>query len=157
MMFLYVFGRKIEEYLGSIPYVIFYIIAGYAAIGGHLLLGGIACSAPGSYEGLIVGASGAVAGLMGAFLFLHPNVKIRTIVMLLPPLSWSAKVPAVFFLVYWFASNFLAGIGWMGEEATNVAYWAHIGGFLFGFLVVFITTMLWKPAPRSDPFAYLDD
>jgi len=78
MMFLWVFGRKVEEYFGRVAYVIVYLIAGYVAIAGHAWLGGVLCTT--STDGLLVGASGAIAGMMGCFLFLHPSLKIKTIV-----------------------------------------------------------------------------
>jgi len=158
MLFLWVFGRKIEEYFGAVRYVIFYIMAGYAAIGAHILFAGITCSAPGAYDGLIVGASGAISGILGGFIFLHPGIRIKTLVGLFPPFVWQAKIPALFFLAYWFITQMISVFGWIpGEEATNVAYWAHIGGFVIGFVAVFIATLFYKPAPEADPFAYLDD
>ena len=150
MMFLWVFGRKVEEYFGRITYVIVYLIAGYVAIAGHAWLGGVLCST--ETDGLLVGASGAVAGMMGCFLFLHPGLKIKTIVA-----AWQIKVPAFFFLLFWFINDFLQGVGWFAADGDPVAHWAHIAGFIFGFALVFITTMFWKPAPKVDPFAYLDE
>ena len=150
MMFLWVFGRKVEQYFGFGWYVVFYLIAGYMAILGHGLLGGITCTV--GTEGLIVGASGAVAGVMGAFLFLHPDVKIKALVA-----TFTVRIPAIFYLVFWFMMDFVQGIGWYAAEADNVARWAHVAGFLFGFVLVFITTMFIKPAPKADPFAYLDE
>lgn len=150
MMFLWVFGRKVEEYFGRATFIIVYLIAGYIAIAGHAWLGGVVCST--STDGLLVGASGAVAGVMGSFLFLHPGVKIRTIVA-----AWQIRVPAFFFLIFWFVNDFLQGVGWFAADGDSVARWAHIAGFIFGFALVFITTMFWKPAPKVDPFAYLDD
>jgi rhomboid family protein len=151
MLFLWVFGRKVEQYFGTVKFLAFYLIAGYMAIFGHMLFGGVVCQT--TTDGLLVGASGAVAGIMGAFLFLHPGVNINTII--LP--GFSFKVPAIFFLIFWFASDFLNGIGWFAADGDPVAHWAHIGGFIFGFAVVFIMTMFWKPAPKPDPFAYLDE
>jgi membrane associated rhomboid family serine protease len=156
MLFLWVFGRKIEAYFGPLKYAVFYLLAGYAATIGHLLLGGVVCT-PNDPYGIVIGASGAVAGVMGAFLLLHPAAKIKTLVSLFPSLGWQIQVPAVFYLVYWFVMDLLQGIGWFGEEGSQVAHWAHIAGFLFGFVVVFVATMLWKPAPAVDPFEYLDE
>jgi membrane associated rhomboid family serine protease len=150
MMFLWVFGRKVEEYFGRVGYVIVYILAGYVAIIGHAWLGGVLCLT--DTDGLLVGASGAVAGMMGCLLFLHPSLKIKTIVV-----AWQVKVPAFFFLLFWFISDFLQGVGWFAADGDPVAHWAHIAGFIFGFGLVFITTMFWKPAPKVDPFAYLDE
>lgn len=151
MWFLWIFGRKVEKYFGPVPFVVFYLVAGYMAIGMHVLFGGVACISP--TDGLLVGASGAVAGILGAFLFLYPQVKINT--SILPMMN--IKVPALFFLIFWFLSDFLQGIGWFAADGDNVAHWAHVGGFIFGFVLVFVTTMFFKPAPEPDPFAYLDD
>ena len=150
MMFLWVFGRKVEEYFGRTAFVVFYLIAGYIAIAGHAWLGGVVCRT--DTDGLLVGASGAVAGVMGAFLFLYPALKIKTVVA-----AWQIKVPAIFFLLFWFVSDFLQGVGWFAADGDPVAHWAHIAGFIFGFGLVFVTTMFWKPAPKADPFAYLDE
>ncbi|MDQ7035840.1 MAG: rhomboid family intramembrane serine protease, partial [Anaerolineae bacterium] len=142
---------KSEEYFGRATYVIVYLLAGYIAIAGHAGLGGVVCST--STDGLLVGASGAVAGIMGSFLFLHPGVKIRTSILG----AMQFKVPAFFFLIFWFVNDFLQGVGWFAADGDPVAHWAHIAGFIFGFALVFITTMFWKPAPKVDPFAYLDE
>jgi len=150
MLFLWVFGRKVEKYFGHWSFLGFYLIAGYMAIVGHIAFGGVTCYT--STDGLIVGASGAVAGVMGSFLFLYPAKKIRTFVG-----AFTVKIPAIFFLVFWFANDFLRGIGWFAADGDAVAHWAHIGGFIFGFGIVFILTMFWKPAPKPDPFAYLDE
>lgn len=150
MLFLWVFGRKVEAYFGSLWYALFYVVAGYFAIFGHIVFGGIQCST--ITDGLLVGASGAIAGVMGAFLFLHPSVQIKTFIVIK-----QFRIPAIFFLAFWFAYDFILGIGWFAADGDNVAHWAHIGGFVFGFALVFLTTMFFKPAPKPDPFAYLDD
>lgn len=151
MWFLWLFGRKVEKYFGPIYFLIFYVIAGYVAIAGHMVFGGVMCTSP--TDGLLVGASGAVAGVMGALMFLHPDLKINTAI--LPMMN--IRIPALLFLLFWFFSDFLQGIGWFAADGDNVAHWAHVGGFVFGFIVVFFTTMFFKPAPEPDPFAYLDD
>lgn len=151
MMFFWVFGRKVESYLGTWRFVLFYILAGYIAIAGHTLFGGTVCGVS-ELDGLLVGASGAVAGIMGAFLFLHPGVLIKTIVG-----SFQVKIPAIFFLVFWFMFDLLQGVGWFAQEGDMVAHWAHIAGFIFGFGLIFLATIFWKPAPEPDPFAYLDE
>lgn len=150
MLFLWIFGRKVEAYFGRAWYTVFYIFAGYIAIVGHAMLAGTACAT--TTDGLLVGASGAIAGVMGAFLFLHPSVEIKTFIVVK-----QFRIPAIFFLVFWFASDFLQGVGWFAADGDNVAHWAHIAGFVFGFILVFFTTMFFKPAPKPDPFAYLDD
>ncbi|MEM9950712.1 MAG: rhomboid family intramembrane serine protease [Chloroflexota bacterium] len=157
MVFLVIFGRKIEKYFGAIPFLAFYLLAGYGATIAHAMFSGVICT-PADPYGLVIGASGAVAGVLGAFLLLFPTMPINTQVAIIPPfIGWNFKVPAMFYLLYFFLMDFVQGLGWYVEEGTNVAYWGHIGGFLFGFLLVFIATIFWKPAPKQDPFAYLDD
>jgi len=151
MWFLWIFGRKVEQYFGRVWFLVFYVAAGYMAIVGHMAFGGVTCNT--ATDGLLVGASGAVAGIMGAFLFLYPMQRIN--VAVLPMMNF--KVPALFFLVFWFASDLLNGVGWAGGDADAVAHWAHVIGFAFGFALVFLTTMFFKPAPEPDPFAYLDE
>jgi membrane associated rhomboid family serine protease len=156
MMFLYIFGRKIEEYFGAIPFLLFYLLAGFAATAGHVLFAGVVCT-PADPYGLIVGASGAVAGVLGAFMLLYPFLPVKTVLTIIPPFGWQFKMPAMFYLLYWFVLDFVQGLGWIGEPGSQIAHWAHIIGFIFGFALVFLTTMFWKPAPKPDPFAYLDD
>lgn len=156
MAFLWVFGRKVESYFGPIRYILFYLLAGYAAMFGHIFFGNTLCT-PGDPYGIVIGASGAVAGVMGAFLFAFPGVQVKTAVILAPFLSWRVRIPAIFYLVYWFMMDLLQGLGWFAEEGSNVAHWAHIAGFVFGLVAIFVATLLWKPAPETDPFAYLDE
>ena len=157
MLFLVIFGRKIEAYFGKFTFLTFYLLAGYGATVAHAMFGGIICS-PADPNGLVIGASGAVAGVMGAFLLLYPTLPIKTQVAIIPPfIGWRFKVPAMFYLLYFFLLDFVQGLGWYVDESQRVAHWGHIGGFVVGFAIVFITTMLWKPAPKADPFAYLDD
>lgn len=157
MVFLAIFGHKIEEYFGRVPFIAFYVLAGFGATIGHVLFGGTVCT-PADPNGLVIGASGAVAGVMGAFLLLYPTLPIKTHVTVLPPfVGWQFKVPAMFYLVYFFLMDFVQGLGWYVAEGQRVAHWGHIGGFVFGFIAVFLTTLFWKPAPKVDPFAYLDD
>ncbi len=153
MLFLWVFGRRVEEYFGSSRYLMFYLVAGTGANLAHILLGGIVCALP-SQTAIVIGASGAIAGVMGAFLFLHPGARVDAVIGFFRPLIWRAKVPAFLFLSYWFLMDFLQGIGWIAS--FGVAHWAHIGGFLTGFAIAFVAT-LFKPAPEPDPFEYLDD
>jgi membrane associated rhomboid family serine protease len=155
MLFLWVFGGKVEEYFGRVPFLVFYLIVGHAAALGHVLFGGVVCLTSGSTAGLVIGASGAIAGVMGAFLFLHPGARVRTLIGLFRPFFWEMKLPAILFLGYWFILDVLKGIGWI--SSLGVAHWAHIGGFVAGFALVFVATLFWRPAPQADPFAYLDE
>jgi membrane associated rhomboid family serine protease len=155
MLFLVIFGRKIEEYFGRMGFLSFYLLAGIAATVGHSLFGGNVCTT--DPYGLVIGASGAVAGVMGAFLLLYPTFPIKTTFSVIPFMGWQFKVPAMFYLIYFFAMDFVQGLGWYVDEGSRVAHWGHIGGFLFGVLALFVLTIFWRPAPKPDPFAYLDD
>lgn len=153
MLFLWVFGRQVEEYFGRVAYLVFYLIAGFAATAGHVIFGGIICDL--DQTAIVIGASGAIAGVMGGFLFLYPSAKVDTIIGFFSPLIWRARIPAVLYLGYWFIMDLLQGVGWI--FSAGVAHWAHIGGFVSGFAIVFVAAMFFKPAPKPDPFSYLDE
>lgn len=152
MFFLWLFGPKVEEYFGRGRYILFYLVAGLGATVAHTLLGGVVCSVAQPY-GLSLGASGAIAGVMGAFLFLYPGAKIHAYWARLPIFPF--RVPAFLYLFYWFMTDLFFALGVWGSQ--GVAHWAHVGGFVSGFVIVFVATMFFKPAPKADPLAHLDD
>lgn len=122
MLFLWIFGDNIEDRLGHIPYLIFYLLGGATAAIVQATLGG-APDAP------MLGASGAIGAVLGAYLMLHPASGIRTF---LPPF-FIFTIPAFIYLPYWaFLQYRSASMG----DGGNIAFWAHLGGFIFGFLVV---------------------
>jgi len=159
MLFLALFGPSVEEYLGKWRFFSFYTFAGFAAAFTHAVVsrsaGGFSCLIPGfGNPGFIplIGASGAIAGMMGAFLLLHPGVKIQAIVPLIGPFGPRITLPAFVFLVYYFLLDFVNGLGAITNVPgvrSQVAFWAHIGGFIFGAVGIFIATM-WKPAPPQN-------
>jgi len=151
MWFLFIFGGMVEKYLGSVKFVGLYVVFGYLATVAHVLFGSTMCTP--TNTGVVIGASGAIAGVMGGFLFLHPSAKVRTMVGFFRPFVWSLKVPAFLFLGYWLAMDVLQQVGWIGVE-TNVAHWAHIGGFLAGFAILFVAGFF-KPVPKPDPLEHL--
>ena len=151
MWFLFLFGGLVERYLGSLRYVLAFLGFGAAATLAHVLLSNTACTV--SDSGLVVGASGAVAGIMGAFLVLKPNAKVRTMLGFFRPFVWTLKLPALVFLGYWLLVDVLQHVGWIGVE-TDVAHWAHIGGFLAGLLTIFLAGFV-KPMPKPDPLEHL--
>ncbi|MAU12004.1 MAG: rhomboid family intramembrane serine protease [Anaerolineaceae bacterium] len=155
MLYLWIFGRRVEAYFGSWKYLVFYIAAGSFATLGHVLFGGVVCRTATELK-IVIGASGAIAGVMGGFLMLYPTARVKTLIGFFQPLFWQVKLPAVLFLGYWFIMDLLQGVGWLGVN-TSTAHWAHIGGFVSGVVMVFLATMLYKPAPKPDPFEYLDD
>jgi membrane associated rhomboid family serine protease len=130
MLFLWIFGNNIEEKLGKINYLIFYLGCGVLAALSQWFF-----SAMSDVPSL--GASGAIAGVMGAYILKFPQAKIVTLVPLgfLFPIF---RIPAIYFLGFWFLEQALNGIASLevptsvGMENGGVAYWAHAGGFIFG-------------------------
>ncbi|MGQ4647310.1 rhomboid family intramembrane serine protease [Lyngbya aestuarii] len=130
MLFLWIFGNNIEEELGGFNYLVFYLICGVLAALTQWFF-----SAHSAIPSL--GASGAVAGVMGAYILKFPDAKVVTLI----PLGFffpTFRIPAVFFLGFWFLEQALNGLTMLeaqsqvGMEAGGVAYWAHAGGFIFG-------------------------
>lgn len=151
MWFLFLFGGLVEKFIGSAKFVGLYIVFGYLATIAHVVFGNTLCSVDNT--GVVIGASGAIAGVMGGFLFLYPSAKVRTLVGLVKPFTWSINIPAFMFLGYWLTMDVLSHIGWLGVP-TNVAHWAHIGGFLAGFATLFVVGFF-KPVPKPDPLQHL--
>ena len=121
MLFLWIFGDNVEDYFGHLGYLFFYIVCGIGSGLVHVLFN---LSSP--YPA--IGASGAISGVMGAYILLFPRHQILTFffIFLIP-------VPAFLILGYWFVLQFLAGVGQLGMAVRGgVAFWAHIGGFLLG-------------------------
>ena len=126
MLFLYIYGDNIEVEMGHIPYLIFYLLAGVAA---GLALG---MFEPTSMVPM-VGASGAIAGVMGAYLLLYPKAKVDILIIFIVCFR-SFPIPAWIMLALWFAMQFIGGLGANPLEG-GVAYWAHAGGFIAGILL----------------------
>jgi membrane associated rhomboid family serine protease len=129
MWVLFIFGDNVEARLGKLRYLIFYLLSGVAAA---LLQ---AYVWPTSAEPMI-GASGAIAGVLGAYLILFPSSRIASLVPILFILT-IVEVPALIFLVFWFITQLYSGLFMVnGGAESGIAWWAHIGGFLFGMLMV---------------------
>lgn len=130
MLFLHIFGDNLEERLGHFGYLLFYFFSGFGASGLQILVN------PGSFIPQL-GASGAIAGVMGGYLALYPKRKIDVLFSLGLFLR-RATVPAYFMLFYWVAFQFLFGLGSlaaMDQSMGGVAYFAHVGGFATGWLI----------------------
>ena len=125
MWSLYIFGDNVEDHLGPLRYLAFYLLCGVASGLSHLVLNA-------QSEAPTIGASGAIAGVMGAYFLLHPKSKILTLIPIFF-IPWFVEVPAFFFLGVWFVMQFLSATA-SGGTAGGIAWWAHIGGFLFGML-----------------------
>jgi membrane associated rhomboid family serine protease len=127
LLFLWIFGNNIEDRLGHVPYLLFYLAGGLAASGLQVVLG------PGSTIPN-VGASGAIAAVLGAYLWLFPHARVLTAVIFF--FITFVELPAIVVLGLWFGLQLLNGVGGLGAEVNGgVAYWAHVGGFVFGFAI----------------------
>ena len=147
MLFLWVFGDKIEDRFGHIRFSVFYLVAGVAAVGAQVALN------PDSQVPMI-GASGAISGVTGAYLILFPFSKIRTLLMF--GLIMVVHLPAILVLGIWFLLQAFQGVGSLGEIGGGVAYWAHVGGFLIGMVCGIVYRIirnegLW-PVQRRNPW-----
>lgn len=131
MWVLFVFGDNVEDRMGGGRYLVFYLLSGVAAgLMQSLLLS--QSSTP------MIGASGAIAGVLGAYLVLFPRARILSLVPILFIFT-VIEVPAIVFLLFWFASQLFSGfLSLGGASGSGVAWWAHVGGFVFGMLGVFL-------------------
>ncbi len=134
MLYLWIFGDNVEDRLGHLKYVVFYFACGWAASYAHIW------SSPRSTLPSI-GASGAIAGVLGAYITLYPQARVVTLL----PLGFFTqlvKIPALFFLGFWFLQQFLMGTMSLGVRTADtgggVAWWAHIGGFVAGVVLVWV-------------------
>ena len=125
MLFLWTFGDNIEHDLGHFKFLLFYLTCGVLAGLTHWFFG-MQSTAP------TVGASGAIAGVMGAYIIKYPKAKIVTLLPLF--IIWTTiRIRAVYFLGFWFIQQAISSLASLGmPEAAGVAYWAHSGGFIFG-------------------------
>jgi membrane associated rhomboid family serine protease len=134
MLYLWIFGDNVEDSLGHLGFLAFYLFCGAVAA-----LGQVAIS-PGSTIPMI-GASGAIAGVMGAYFVIYPHSRVLTIVFLVFFLDM-IEIPAIFFLGIWFVKELFNGVGSLGTSAMTggVAVWAHVAGFAAGGLI----GLLWR-------------
>ncbi|MGC1400953.1 rhomboid family intramembrane serine protease [Candidatus Binatus sp.] len=126
MLYLFIFGAAVEYRLGALRYLIFYFAAGIAAALATVWI------APESSVP-VIGASGAIAGVLGAYFILYPRGRILTILPIFIFIQF-VEIPAVIYLLFWFAVQLYAGLEQSGGAAAmgGVAWWAHVGGFMFG-------------------------
>jgi membrane associated rhomboid family serine protease len=128
MWFLWIFGDTVEDALGHFPFLLFYLVCGVAAGLTHVAFNW-------GSKLLTIGASGAISGVLGAYLILYPAAQILTLVpIIIFPLI--VRLPAIIFIGLWFVLQFLGGIGSLQlQDAGGVAFWAHVGGFIAGMLL----------------------
>ncbi|MDG2449246.1 MAG: rhomboid family intramembrane serine protease [Saprospiraceae bacterium] len=166
MLFLWVFADNIEAVVGNSRFIIFYILGGLFASGAHIALelivggdGSLSCCMPcaigsncsiedslcaGSIPSL--GASGAISAVMGAYIVMFPKSAIKVLIFI-----WTVRVSALVFLGFWFVEQLMSGIGGLSvvsAQAAGVAWWAHIGGFIFGLAYGFLNRDITKGLNR---------
>jgi membrane associated rhomboid family serine protease len=130
MLFLWIFGNNVEDQLGHFKYLLFYLACGALAALSQWYFAPLS-NIPS------LGASGAIAGVMGAYIIRFPKAEVLTLIPL-GILFWTIRVPAIFFLGFWFVQQAFYGVASLGVptnigmESGGVAYWAHAGGFIFG-------------------------
>ena len=137
MLYFWIFGNNIEERLGHVRFIFFYLFCGVAAAFSHALL------SPGSNIPMI-GASGAIAGMLGAYILLYPMAKIHTLVLLGFYIT-VIKIPALIVIGFWAIIQVVSGLISQGTTQGGIAFFAHVGGFVAGLA----TIKLWQPRRSS--------
>jgi membrane associated rhomboid family serine protease len=146
MLYLWIFGDNVEDRMGHIRYLVFYLLCGWTASYAHIW------ASPASAIPSL-GASGAIAGVLGAYLTLYPKARVVTLIPL-GIFTDVVQIPAVFFLGFWFVQQFLYGFLTLSvrtAQGGGVAWWAHIGGFAAGFVLVWVfQSRKRRPRARDD-------
>jgi membrane associated rhomboid family serine protease len=145
MLYLWIFGDNVEDRLGHFRYLVFYLLCGWVASYAHIW------ADPASRVPSL-GASGAIAGVLGAYLTLYPRARVVTLLPL-GLFTQLVQIRAVWFLGFWFLQQFLSGtlsLAVRTAQSGGVAWWAHIGGFAAGFLLVWVFQDPKRRAPARD-------
>ena len=130
MLFLFIFGNNVEDSMGHLRFFSFYILCGFAA-SFLQVLAGPSVAIPN------LGASGAIAGVLGAYMITYPKAKVNTLIFL-GFFVMIRRVSALFFLGVWFVLQLFSGVGSIADTSGGIAYFAHIGGFLAGIALCFV-------------------
>ena len=128
MWFLWLFGDNVEDRMGSFKFVLFYLIAGIVAALSHAL-------ADTNSMIPMIGASGAIAGVTGAYVMMYPRAQIQTLFFMLVFIT-TIRIPAIIYLGFWFLWQFYSGFASLGAEGAQIAFFAHVGGFIAGVVLV---------------------
>jgi membrane associated rhomboid family serine protease len=142
MLYLWVFGDNVEDTFGHFGYLAFYFVSGIAGS-----LSQVASSPASDIPS--VGASGAIAGVLGAYIIMFPHARVRTLLLLGPILTFP-RLSAILLIGFWFLSQLFTGLASLGaatEQTGGVAVWAHVGGFVAGVVLA----LLFRPRVRSNP------
>lgn len=133
MLFLWIFGDNIEDRLGHVKYIIFYLLCGIIASLSHVFATGVFATDPDSLLVPSLGASGAISGVLGGYILLHPKRRVTVILF-----RFLTDVPAYVAIGIWFVFQLVSGLGMLGggSQQGGVAYAAHIGGFIAGLVLI---------------------
>jgi membrane associated rhomboid family serine protease len=144
MLYLFIFGDNVEDRLGHFRFLVFYLLCGIVAGITHIVVNA-------NSDVPSIGASGAIAGVLAAYLRLFPHAQVRTLIFI-GPLVLVPRIAAAFLIIFWFATQFLSGIMSLGatNETSGVAVWAHIGGFIAGLILLEV----FRPRERRPEFSY---
>jgi membrane associated rhomboid family serine protease len=145
MLYLFIFGDNVEDRMGHLRFFVFYFVCGVVAGITHIVVNA-GSSTPS------VGASGAIAGVLAAYLRLFPHAQVRTL-LLIGPFILVPRIAAAFLILFWFVTQFISGITTLGastDTSGGVAVWAHIGGFIAGLILV----QVMAPRPKAPAIAY---
>ena len=146
MIFLWIFGTNVEDFFGRRWFLLLYFVGGLAAALTHTVLYHYVCLP-------LIGASGAISAILGAYIVLFPGTRVRVGIPFLRFFILPLKIPAFIMLGVWFIIQVVSGTAALNSTVGGVAFFAHVGGFLFGLLFAFIFTMF-KGAP--EPVIYAD-
>jgi membrane associated rhomboid family serine protease len=146
MLFLWIFGNNIEDSMGRPRFLLFYLLAGVVAAYAQAILSG-SSTLP------AIGASGAIAGVLGGYLLLYPRARVLTLIFIIFFVTL-LEIPAVIMLGIWFALQFVPALGQVSTHATGgggVAYWAHVGGFAFGLAAIKLFANRYRAERATEP------
>jgi membrane associated rhomboid family serine protease len=154
MIFLAIFGPTVEDAIGRVRFVVFYLLGGLVALGVQI------AANPGSTAPTL-GASGAIAAVLGGYILLYPRARVLALVFIVFFFTL-VEIPAVFLLGFWLVEQLyfslarLASVGGAGSSSEGVAYFAHVGGFAFGLLAIklFVARRSPRTAPPPSPSVY---
>ena len=146
MLFLWIFGDNVEDAMGHVLYAVFYVVVGTAGSLTHGIVHPDALAPA-------LGASGAIAGVMGAYIVLYPRATVSTLFFFVP-----VPLPAFLLIGFWFVAQLFSGVSSLGVDAVGagggVAYFAHVGGFVAG--AILVNAFAWKRPHRAMPVRPLD-
>lgn len=149
MWTLFIFGDNVEDRLGSGKFILFYLLGGFAA-------GGLQVFADPNSMVPSIGASGAIAAVLGAYFLFFPRARVITFIPLFF-LPWFVEIPAIIYLGFWFISQLYSGVLSLatasGVQMGGIAWWAHVGGFIFG-LIIALPSLLRRTHRRDYPDDY---